>query len=611
MAAIAVAFTVVGALAVWNLRPAPPSRAPIVRFSLIPPDGVSTLRSQVLAISPDGTHVAYASNGQLFLHSMPDGDDRPIPGTDLDVMAPFFSPDGQWVGFFSFSDSTLKKIAVTGGIAVTICKSEPPSGAHWYGDQIVYAQANLGIVRVSANGGVPQVIIPSKPPEAFAVPQVLNNGRDVLFSHATETGADRWDKARVVVHSLESGARKVVFEGGSGARYVPSGHLVYLVGATLFALPFDLANLAVKAGPVPVVDEIRRSGAAGIGTGTANYAISDDGSLVYHVGAQQVRGVGSGGQRLVFVDRSGQAEPLDLPVQPYYHPRVSPDGSRLAFGTDDGREAIIWIYELRGGAPPRRLTFDGRNVAPIWTPDGRRVTFQSNRQGTLEIFSQSADGSGTSELLFKGDPIVQYVPQAWHPTENILSFWSLPRGADLRRGRVSTLRAGGNQPMPLVNDPEVGQRFSSFSPDGRWITYTSNPIAGLAASGDIFVEPFPPTGAKYQLSVDGGRESLWSPDGKQIFYRHTRSNRLMAVDVRIAGTPTFGNPFTLPIGPPIFAGAGRNFDIAPDGKRFIVVSSPTAASTETSKEPEQRLNVVPQLDRGTEGEGATAVTGRL
>ena len=249
MAAIAVVFTVVGALGVWNLRTAPRSLAPIVRFSLIPPDGVSTMRSQVLAISPDGTHVAYASNGQLFLHSMADGNDRPIVGTNLDAMAPFFSPDGQWVGFFSFNDSTLKKIAVTGGIAVTICKTEPPSGVYWSGDQILYAHSTLGILRVSANGGMPQVIIPSKPPEAFAVPQVLNGGKDVLFSHATETGPDRWDKARVVVHSLESGTQKVVFEGGSGARYVPSGHLVYLVGGTLFALPFDLATWRSKADP--------------------------------------------------------------------------------------------------------------------------------------------------------------------------------------------------------------------------------------------------------------------------------------------------------------------------------------------------------------------------
>ena len=320
MAAIAVVFTVVGALGVWNLRTAPRSLAPIVRFSLIPPDGVSTMRSQVLAISPDGTHVAYASNGQLFLHSMADGNDRPIVGTNLDAMAPFFSPDGQWVGFFSFNDSTLKKIAVTGGIAVTICKTEPPSGAYWSGDQILYAHSTLGILRVSANGGMPQVIIPSKPPEAFAVPQVLNGGKDVLFSHATETGPDRWDKARVVVHSLESGTQKVVFEGGSGARYVPSGHLVYLVGGTLFALPFDLGNLAVKGGPVPIVDEVRRAGAAGVGTGTANYAFSDNGSLVYHLGAPQVRGLESGGQWLVSVDRSGQAQPLDLPAQPYLSP---------------------------------------------------------------------------------------------------------------------------------------------------------------------------------------------------------------------------------------------------------------------------------------------------
>ena len=220
------------------------------------------------------------------------------------------------------------------------------------------------------------------------------------------------------------------------------------------------------------------------------------------------------------------------------------------------------------------------------------MTFQSNREGTPEIFSQSADGSGTPERLFKGDPIVQYVPQAWHPTENILSLWSVPRGEVSGRGRVSTLRAGGNQPVPLVNEPGMGQGFSSFSPDGRWITYTSNPISGLAASGDIFVEPFPPTGAKYQLSVDGGRESLWSPDGKQIFYRHTRSNRLMAVDVRIVGTPTFGNPATLPVAPPIFSGPGRNFDITPDGTRFVVVLSPAAGADDASKEPEQRLNVV-------------------
>jgi eukaryotic-like serine/threonine-protein kinase len=310
-----------------------------------------------VVISPDGTRVAYIASqfetaqqpgtGRIFVRAMSNADARPLgDGANLGIIGtPFFSPDGQWIGFWSEQDSTLKKIAVSGGAALTICKADTPLGVSWEGDAIFFGQSNKGIMRVSEDGGTPEVVARVNSSEFPYGPQLIDGGRSLLFTLATGQGSDRWDTALIVVQSLRSGDRKVVMRGGSDARLLPTGHLVYALGGSLLAVPFDETEGRVRGTPVPILEDVRRSRRGTILTGSANFAFSANGTLVYVPGRLSSTVIP---RTLVLVDRAGHVQPLPLPPQLYAHPRISPDGRRLALGTDDGKQAIVWVVGLAG-----------------------------------------------------------------------------------------------------------------------------------------------------------------------------------------------------------------------------------------------------------------------
>ena len=576
---------VVGVLGVvaWTRKPAPPRPpAPVVRFSIVLPDG-QQLGSRGLvgaALSPDGTRVAYESGFRLYTRSLGEMETRPISAAGtVGVGGPFFSSDGQWIGFFQAVERTLKRVAVTGGAAISICRVDGiPLSASWAGDQILFAQAGKGILHVSANGGEPQVLIGSKGPEVMDTPQLLDGAHAVLFTLTTEQGRDRWDKAQVVVHSLDSGQRKVIVRGGSAARYLPSGHLLYVVGTTVLAVPFDVKRLEIRGSPVPVVEGVMRPS----GSGAANVAVSANGSLIY------VPSLGSTNapNTLALVSRDGKVQPLGLPAEPYRHPRISPDGRSLAFETDDGNERVVWVYGLSGSSPARRLTFGGRNWSPVWTPDGQRITFASDREGAAGVFEHAADGSGTAERLLKGDATGDWRPEAWTPDGKTLAI-----GANSGASNIWTFTRGDPQPKKIV-ESSANLRYAEFSRDGRWFAYSSSEAG---TDFDIFIQPFPPTGAKYQLTTMGARTALWSPDGKQLFYADspTGPGHLVAVDVRTHPTFSFGTPTRLPVGDrAVFVGSGRQYDVTPDGKAFVLVIDASASGGGTTRRPTSQINVV-------------------
>ena len=255
----ALILAVITGVAVWNLKPTEPQPV-AARFYHELPDGQAFTRwgRPFVAVSPDASQIVYVANDQLYLRNLDEMEARPIQGTDEDPYNPFFSPGGEWVGYFSVSDSQLKKIAPIGGAAVTLCDATNPFGASWGSDDtIVYGQAK-GIMRVSANGGTPELVVPTEALEQVHGPQMLPGGEWVLFTLTRATGGTRWDEAQIVVQSLESGERKILWEGGSDGRYVPTGHLVYALEDVLFALPFDLTSLEVSGGPVPIVEGVRR-----------------------------------------------------------------------------------------------------------------------------------------------------------------------------------------------------------------------------------------------------------------------------------------------------------------------------------------------------------------
>jgi eukaryotic-like serine/threonine-protein kinase len=588
IATAAVVATVAIAGTRWTTKAAD---APLVaRFSIALPEDQSALRltAPTLALSPDGTKLVYAANRQLFVRSMSDMTARPISGTALDVTSPFFSPDGQWVGFFAFQDLTIKKIAVTGGAALTVCKAEPIAGADWQGDHIVFAQPIKGIMRVSANGGEPETIAQIANDEAAFGPRLIDRGTAVLYTVSKAgLGFDRWDRAQIVVERIGSRQRTVVVRGGSDARYLPTGHIVYALASSVLAIPFDLKTNETKGGPVPVVESVMRVPNSATQVGIGHFATSATGALVYIPGIAN----GQGGARLLsLVERDGKTQPIALPPQMYVHPRLSPDGTQIAVGTDDGRDSNVWVYDRKApGASLRRLTFGGHNLYPIWSPDGRYIAFQSDREGDGAIFRQLANGSGAAERLTKPDPGTQHEPESWSPDGKTLSFNNIS-GAN--QGVWTVGLSGDRKPVMFADSTEnTVEKHSVFSPNGRWMAYMAAPVSTIAVNTEVFVQPFPLSGAKYQLSSGGGRTPRWSPDGKQLFYHEPATNRLFVVDVRTEPAVSFGRPIALPIEGTIHPLAQRNYDVTSDGRQLLVVVSATPRTAESGRVAQQ-INVV-------------------
>ena len=356
------------------------------------------------------------------------------------------------------------------------------------------------------------------------------------------------------MQSLETGVRKPLLEGGSDARYVSTGHIVYASGGTLFAVPFDLSRLAVTGGAVSVVEGVRRE----VGSAGMSFVFSQSGSLVYVPGP-----VGSGQQDLVLFDRKGGVEALNLPHGRYDFPRVSPDGKRIVFETTDGKEAVVSIYELSRASSVRRLTFGGNNRFPIWSADGSRVTFQSDRDGDPAVFWQPADG-GTADRLTTPEPGMSHTPESWSPDGEVLLF-------SATKDFVSSLWTFSLKDRKATPFGDVkGSALPTdamFSPDGRWIAYQTGEVG--MGEGETYVQPFPPTGAKHQIA-HGGRP-LWSRDGKELFFVPA-PGQFMAVTINASPTFTFTNPVSVPRGFGVAIPASpRTFDMMADG-RFVGVA---------------------------------------
>ena len=580
LAAVAVLSAALTAFVIWSR--VPPRIGPaITRFSIVVPNDQQILGNsrQVIALSPDGTQLAYAANGRVYLRAMSGRDVYPLQGIEGSdgVNAITFAPDSRAVVFWA-RDRTLKRISITGGAAISLCEADGPLGLRWDRYGIVFAQQS-GIMRISPNGGKPEVIVPAKGGEIMLAPQILPGGEAILFTVGDNPTTDGWNRAIIVVQSLRTGERKTLVEGGADGRYVPTGHLVYAVGGTLFAVPFDVRRQEVRGGPTAIVEGVARATAAA--SGGSHFSFADNGSLVYLTGPA---GLSSDVFDIAFTDRDGKVQRLNLPEGPYEHPRVSPDGKRLTFGTDNGRETVVWVYDLAGRSAMQRLTIGGKNRYPIWSADGNRVTFQSDRDGDTAIFWQRADRTGGAERLTKPEPGTTHIPDAWSPDGKHLLF-SVESGPSYT---LSMLTLADRKVAPFDNIKSTARSTPVFSPDGRWVAYAASE-QGITGT-QIYVQPFPPSGAHYQLFAKVGdfpHHPLWTPDGKGILYV-PRVGELEAVTVETTPTLVFGNalrvPRTFPSAAPT---TPRTFDIAPNGKIVGVVvpaSNPTAGTRPRSIE---------------------------
>lgn len=577
---VAVVFVTaaIGAGVMWMLTPAVPAPVTRLSFTLPQAQSLSSGDRSVAAIAPDGTQVAYvAAPAAIYLRSMAALESHPIRGTEGlgNLGEPVFSPDGQSIVFHASGDQTLKTIRVDGGVAVTLCRAVFPYGVSWGANGILFVEPGKGVMRVAPAGGEPQVLIRLDAGEAAQSPQFLPDGQHVLFTLAKGHSPDRWDRAAVVVQNVATGQRTTVLEGGSDARYVPTGHLVYALTGNLFAIAFDVARLRTSGAAVPVVEGVRR-GAADT-TGTAQFSVALNGSLMY------VPGPLSGRFDLGLTDIKGTVEPLHLPPDSYEAPRVSPDGGRVAFGTDDGREAAVWIYELSGRAPLRKLTFGGNNRYPTWSPDGTRVTFQSDRDGDAAVFWQPLSG-GAVERLTTPRPGESHEPEAWSPDGRVLLF-SIATARDVS---LWTLTLPSRIAAPFNAVRSSTRTGAVFSNDGRWVAYARSDPSGKT----IYVEPFPPTGARHQLvRVAGGQPNhpLWSRDGRRLFY-NPGPGRFESVGVVTTPTFAFDTPVVLPRSFPGASLASRRpYDVTPDGR---VLSAIAAGQAEARRAVNADIQVV-------------------
>jgi serine/threonine-protein kinase len=402
---------------------------------------------------------------------------------------------------------------------------------------------------------------------------MLPGAEAVMF---TLTTAERdWDQAQIVVQTLKSGARKTLIQGGSDARYLPTGHLAYFFGGTLLAVPFDPRRLEVSRGAVPILEGVTRDGYIGV----AQFDFSSTGSLIYVPGRALVK---SFQNTLAIVDQKGGTESLKFPPAGYSFPRVSPDGKRVAYEMDGGKEAGVWISDLSGASAPRRLTFQGLNRCPVWSADGERIAYQSDREGDMGIFWQRADGTGTVERLTKPENGVVHIPDSFSPDKQQLSFTAASAG----RSAVWTLSLRDRKATLFAESPSGLAEASMFSPDGRWVAYSVD-LSFSGKDNTVYVQAFPVTPGKYQIGQ--GNDPLWSRDGKQLLFVTGPSNA-SAVNVTTEGGFAFTSPAPIPRGEFLGAGAGpRRFDTLPDGRLIGVVP---AGLSQTVAPTTQQIHVV-------------------
>ena len=564
---VALTAAAVAALGLWLVTR---SAAPVPRVSrlLIAPSGsaaltVSTTRD--LAITPDGSRIVYVANRgtQLLVRAMDSLE--PVVVFTGEPNNPFVSPDGQWIGFFD--GTSLRKVAITGGPSEplgTVASSRLSRGATWGANDTIIVgteHVTIGLQRLVTGGEATVLTTPDRSRgELFHVwPEILPGGRAVLFTVIALTGG--LDAAQVVLLDLTTGTRRVLVRGGSGAHYVPSGHLVYSVGGPLYAVAFDLDRLETYGPAVPIVPEVLRSP-----TGGTYSAIADNGTLVY---AQGIGVAGNNSPRtLVWVDREGRESLIPAPARAYMYPRVSPDGTRIAVRSVD-QERDIWVWDLARLTLTRITADAGYDGYPMWMPDGRLV-YSSDRTGSRNIFVKSADATSAVERLTDG-PYAMY-PTAVSPDSRRLIFTA---ESPATNDDIMELQLAGERSMTALLNSSFGERNGVVSPDGRWLAYETNDSGG---GFEVSVRPFPNVNSgQWQVSTMGGTRPLWAPDGKELFYISS-TGALMHVDVALgpswsATTPTMlirEGYFTMPDD-----SNGRTYDVTADGTRFLMVRQVT------------------------------------
>ena len=581
----------------WAVRPAPQA-LPVARFSAVPPDG-KLLGATALApvtISPDASRIAYVAQSQIYVRQVSQLDAirvLPVEASEA-IFNVAFSPDG--LALVYSNGGVIWRVPSSGGQPVTVTTGTiVPWGITWEGESLLYASGRK-VLRVSAGGGEPETLLELPEDRAAFRPQSLPDGKTILLTtFPSGEGVTRaGDGGTVIAQRLGESGHTILIDSVADARFVAPAHLLFARQGVLFAMAFDPVGMKVSGSPVPVVEGVRRS------FNSAQFAVARAGALVYVPGPAQV--ADSRGQvSFVLADRAGGREFLNMPSGAYAEPRLSPDGRMIAYVSAEGTGTNIWVYDLKLAGAARRLTFGDTDVAPVWSADSTRITFQSRREEDAAIYWQRADGNGVAERLTKPEPEVAHVPRSWSPDGGVLLV-------DVVKGGATTVMAW--RPRDKNMESFGGIQSSrptgaTFSPDGRWVAYSVRAATDSARSA-VFIQPFPATGALFQISKssEDARHPVWARDGRELLYNQGGPSDITVVPLTLS--PAFAAAEAVKV-PRRFvshpANLPRPHDAAPDGKllsltgtaRTDTLSAAAAPSAPVSEELRIVLNWLEEL----------------
>jgi serine/threonine-protein kinase len=585
--AVVVAVMIKGRTAESSTRPSPRLVLDLGREASFDTD------FPMAALSPDGTRIVFISKGaagivRLATRRLDQPETTVLPGTEA-AYFPFFSPDGEWVGFFA--GGKLKKTRLDGGMPIVLCDASAGRGASWGEDgHIIAALDNrAGLSLVAASGGaVTQVTKLESGEITHRWPQFLPGAKAVVFTVGAIPG--NYARASIAVASAGSGAewtKKIVATNvGMAPRYVSTGHLTYISNGTFYAIPFDKDRLETRGVATAVLEDV----SVAIGFGSAQFDVARNGTALYRIGQTAGRTI------VQWLDASGKTEPLWDDPGFYQTPQLSPDGNRILSAISDGVAQDVWVYDWRRGSRTRVTSGLGVGTNPIWTPDNQSVVFYSSGH----LYSARADGAERPQVLASDDERVRYATSFSADGTKMLLLEVASGGVESHLQVAAVDRRSGQL---RLGKPELFRRLNSgapsavFSPDGRWIAYAS-PESGPY---EVYVRAFPDTGRQWQISTNGGIFPLWSRTANELFYR-TEDQLIMVASYTVEnGSFTATRPRVWSQTRLFNTGLVQNFDLAPDGKRFAVLTS--AGKPETQEAPRAMLvlNFFDEIRRRVDG----------
>ncbi len=561
IAGMSILGMIFGCVAAWMWkRPPPVDLVESTYFDYVLPDmqelGGRNLTVPMLAVSPDGRQLAYCTHEGIYLRSFEEMDSKPIPGTGKDPQQPFFSPDGQWIGYWSSADRELKKIRIKGGNPIPLTKESAAGFYTWTADDTIIYSTARQFKRIDPNSGKSEVFLDAKNSTVFT-PRFLPGGKAVIFTISTTEGY------KIAVQSIDSDTPKIL-RPGSDPYYCPTGHLIYVLDKDIVAIPFDTKVLDTKGVQIPIVKGVLRT------TGVPQFAVGDSGTLAYLSESANTTPVM---RTLHWVNRNGKEESLGADPMPYRNPRISPLGNKLVLSIGSEPTININIWDLsHGGYLMPRTNEESINTLPIWAGDNG-ILFFRRTLASFEICRVRAGGDKQIESIHSLQNIA-VMPECWATQGKTLLVTATPLGSEYFE--MGTLSVEGRPEYRPFTKQRHSELQPQISPDGRWIAYTSDE----SGQYEVWVRPYP-QGDKDPSMISGGHggdSPLWSPIGHELFYRS--GDKVMAIEVI---PTTKDSEFQWKSIGILFEGkyisselrTGSSelhpWDISPDGKRFLMM----------------------------------------